>query len=260
MTSVERPSGPAAFRAPAAALRTGGRGAGDGPVSLPDSLAGATPPLATPVAARTRGESETRLLDAAERMLIHTGYAGISVRRLAEEAGVNHGLVHYYFGSLEELLLEVLERFTARLIARQRAMYATPLPFVEQWRTAMRYLDEDRSYQKIWWELQAMAWNRAEFRTRLAGVHAAWRGAMREAVREALVRYRLDTAELSLDAWITLIVTMNEGMILERLGGIEEGHDELLTAVDRWLSGLEPVNDRAPADDGPPAPRARRRP
>ena len=39
-------------------------------------------------------------------------------------AGVNHGLVHYYFGSMEELFLQVLERFTERLIARQRAMYA----------------------------------------------------------------------------------------------------------------------------------------
>ena len=50
------------------------------------------------------------------------GYAGITTRRLAEEAGVNHGLVHYYFGSIENLLVRALERFTERLIARQRAM------------------------------------------------------------------------------------------------------------------------------------------
>ena len=49
---------------------------------------------------------------------------GITTRRLAEEAGANAGLVHYYFGSMENLLVRVLERFTDRLIARQRAMYA----------------------------------------------------------------------------------------------------------------------------------------
>ena len=51
-------------------------------------------------------------LDAAERLLIREGAAGISTRQLAREAGQNHGLVHYYFGSVDELLLQTLERFT----------------------------------------------------------------------------------------------------------------------------------------------------
>jgi len=51
-------------------------------------------------------------------MLVTVGYAGITTRSVAAEAGVNHGLVHYYFGSMEELLLQVLERFTRRLVYR----------------------------------------------------------------------------------------------------------------------------------------------
>jgi AcrR family transcriptional regulator len=79
---------------------------------------------------------EERLLDAAERLLVSVGYAGITTRRLAEEAGVNHGLVHYYFGSNDNLLVRALERFTERLIARQSDLYASDLPFVEKWRTS----------------------------------------------------------------------------------------------------------------------------
>ena len=94
-------------------------------------------------------ETEQALLDAAERLLIEVGAAGITTRRVADEAGANHGLVHYYFGSVEQLLVRVLERFTERLIERQRQMYAADMPFVEKWRTAMAYLDEDRPYQKI---------------------------------------------------------------------------------------------------------------
>lgn len=184
-------------------------------------------------------EPEERFLDAAERLLVDVGYAGITTRRLAEEAGANHGLVHYYFGSMEELFLRVLERFTDRLVARQRAMYASDAPFIDKWRTAMRYLDEDRPYQKIWWELQAMAWNRPEYRERVARVLEGWREAMRDAVREALSRYRLDEGALSLDGWITLVVTVNEGLILERLSGLDAGHAELLAGIDRWLSSLE---------------------
>ena len=186
-----------------------------------------------------RQQTEQRFLDAAERLLIEVGYAEISTRRLAEEAGANHGLVHYYFGSMEELFLRVLERFTARLIARQREMYASEMPYLDKWREAMRYLDADRPYQKIWWELQAMAWNRPAYQRRIARVLAAWREAMREAVSEAVQRYGLAGGPLSTEEWITLIVTMNEGIILERLSGITEGHEALLASIDRWLGALD---------------------
>ena len=186
-----------------------------------------------------RADTETRFLDAAERLLVEIGYASITSRRLAEEAGANLGLVHYYFGSMEELFLQVLERFTTRLTARQREMYASPRPYIEKWREAMRYLDADRPYQKIWWELQAMAWNRPEYRPRLAAVLDAWRDAMRGAVGEAVARYHVDDTGLSTDDWITLIVAFNEGIILERLSGLERGHDDLLAAIDRWLGERE---------------------
>jgi AcrR family transcriptional regulator len=123
-----------------------------------------------------RSAAEEALLDAAERLLVDVGYAGITTRRLAEEAGVNHGLVHYYFGSNENLLVRALERFTERLIARQRELYAADLPFVEKWRTAMRYLvSEDVTYEKVWLELQALGWNQPELRHRLARVNSGFR-------------------------------------------------------------------------------------
>lgn len=182
---------------------------------------------------------EQRFLDAAERLLVEVGYAGISTRRLADAAGANHGLVHYYFGSMEDLLLRVLERFTDRLVARQRAMYASEVPYIEKWREAMRYLDEDRPYQKIWWELQAMAWNRPEYQRRIAEVLEAWREAMREAVGSAVRKYGLGGGPFGTDEWVSLIVTVNEGIILERLSGITRGHAALLDAIGAWLEGLE---------------------
>jgi AcrR family transcriptional regulator len=182
----------------------------------------------------TRSAAEEALLDAAERLLVEVGYAGITTRKLAAEAGVNNGLVHYYFGSVESLLLRVLERFTERLIERQRAMYADPeLPFAEKWRTAMRYLDADREYQKVWSELQALAWNRPELRPSVGRVHAEWRAVLTEALAEPRERYRVP---IPLDALVTLVATFNEGIILERLSGVEAGHEELLDWIDGWLA------------------------
>ena len=72
-----------------------------------------------PTAAKPRpSPTAEAFLDAAERLLVEVGHAGISTRRLAAEAGANQGLVHYYFGSMDELFVQVLERFTERLVAR----------------------------------------------------------------------------------------------------------------------------------------------
>jgi TetR/AcrR family transcriptional regulator len=185
-----------------------------------------------------RTSAERALLDAAERLLVDLGYAGITTRRLAEEAGVNHGLVHYYFGSIEQVLVRTLERFTDRLIARQRAMYAAPdVPFIEKWRTAIRYLvAEDVAYEKVWWELQALSWNRPDLRERVAHVNDEWRAVLTEAFADPRERYGID---MPLDALVSLVMTVNEGIILERLSGIETGHRELLDWIDAWMEDRE---------------------
>jgi AcrR family transcriptional regulator len=181
-----------------------------------------------------RSAAEEALMDAAERLLVEVGYAGITTRRLAEEAGVNHGLVHYYFGSNESLLVRALERFTERMIERQRELYAAESPFVDKWRTAMRYLvSEDLSYQKVWLELQALAWNNTELQSRLAEVNAEWRTVLTEAFEEPHRELKL---ELPLDALVSLVMTFNVGIMVERLGGIDVGHRELLDWIDGWLS------------------------
>ena len=190
----------------------------------------------TEAPATARQNAEEAFLDAAERLLVEVGYAAITTRLLAREAGANQGLVHYYFGSIENLLVRVLERFTERLIVRQRAMYAADVPFIDKWRTAMRYLDADRDYKRIWYELQAIAWSRPELRGRVAKVDDAWRTVLREALAEPLERYELP---IPLDALVALVVTFNEGMILERLSGIDTGHAELLEWIDAWLTEKE---------------------
>jgi AcrR family transcriptional regulator len=195
-------------------------------------VAAAVSTAAPKTAARTAAEEA--LLDAAERLLADVGYAGITTRKLAEEAGINHGLVHYYFGSNENLLVHALERFTGRLITRQRELYAADLRFADKWRTAMRYLvSEDVSYQKIWLELQALAWNNPGISGRLARVNGEWRAVLTEAFEQP--RRELGIL-LPLPVLVSLVMTFNLGVIVERLGGIETGHRELLDWIEQWIS------------------------
>jgi AcrR family transcriptional regulator len=183
-----------------------------------------------------RETAESALLDAAERLLLEKGHAAVTTRKLASEAGLNHGLVHYYFGSVENVLVSVLERFTRRLTQRQREMYSAETPFIEKWRTAMRFLSEDAPYQKIWLELQSLAWNSPELKQAVADVNAEWRSVLTEAFAEPHERYGI---AMPLDALVSLVMTFNEGIILERLSGVEAGQRELLDWIDSFLSRKE---------------------
>ena len=193
-----------------------------------------------PAQAGAREIARAALLDAAERLLIDEGHAGITTRKVAAEAGVNHGLVHYYFGSIEELLFQAMERYTERLLDRQRALYAADIPFIEKWRRAMRYIDEDLAagYPKIWAELHAVAWNRPQFQERIAQVHLQWREIFGDALARAKDELDLSRTAFSADAFVALVATFNAGLLLERLVGLERGHRELLDAMDAWLNSL----------------------
>lgn len=61
-------------------------------------------------AVRGRAASEDALVSAAAELFDEVGPNAVSVRAIAERAGVNHGLVHHYFGSKAGLVQAVLER------------------------------------------------------------------------------------------------------------------------------------------------------
>lgn len=188
-----------------------------------------------------RSPAEEAFLDAAERLLIEVGYTRISTRRLGREAGANHGLVHYYFGSMDELFAQVLQRFTDRLIARQREMYAQDVPFITKWRTAMGFIDEDLAsgYPKIWLELNALAWNKPALQEVLRDVNARWRRVLLDAFEMARREYGLDEDEAPVPAMAALVMTFNMGLFVERLSGIDEGHNALRSWIDDRLASLE---------------------
>jgi TetR/AcrR family transcriptional regulator len=60
--------------------------------------------------ARTDGDTERRILDAAHVVFVRRGTAGARMQEIAAEAGVNQALLHYYFRNKEQLARAAFER------------------------------------------------------------------------------------------------------------------------------------------------------
>lgn len=66
-------------------------------------------------------DAREALLDAASRLFAAHGLEGVSIRRLAEEAGVTPAMVHYYFGNKKGLYEALLTRTLARVLQQVTA-------------------------------------------------------------------------------------------------------------------------------------------
>jgi AcrR family transcriptional regulator len=75
-------------------------------------------------------ETEQRILDAAHAVFMRRGTAGARTQEIADEAGVNKALLHYYFRTKDRLAEAVFERAARQLIPPMLAVMASdePLP------------------------------------------------------------------------------------------------------------------------------------
>jgi AcrR family transcriptional regulator len=77
--------------------------------------------------ARPRTHDLGTLLDVAEHIATSTGPSGLTLRRLATEAGVSNGSIYHSFSSKEELLARVWARAAQRLLALLEARVTAAL-------------------------------------------------------------------------------------------------------------------------------------
>ncbi|MHB1297153.1 MAG: TetR/AcrR family transcriptional regulator [Gemmatimonadaceae bacterium] len=91
-------------------------------------------------------DAEQRILDAARRVFIRRGTAGARMQEIADEAGVNQALLHYYYRSKARLAERVFLEAAGRLFAAVAPALTTDAPLeelIEQF--VHRYIDEVRN-------------------------------------------------------------------------------------------------------------------
>jgi AcrR family transcriptional regulator len=187
-----------------------------------------------------RVDTRTALLDAAERLIDREGLASLTTRGVAKEADLNPGVVHYHFVSMDDLSVAVISRVSARLMDRQRRIFAGDHPFAEQWRVATKPLRgaAGRRQMKVWAEYAIAAINRPALASTMTVMNIEWHEIIAEALRRECARGRRAVPESSVQALAALDTALLKGLYLEHLQGFHSGHAELLALADRFNDAL----------------------
>jgi AcrR family transcriptional regulator len=108
------------------------------------------------VRSNTQGNTREKIVDAAYRVLAEQGYEAATVKEIARAAGVAPGLLHYYFASKDDLLVEVLSEASSRygMDMRQAASLSRPAPRGQQMETALAEPLARLTRQPEWYRLR----------------------------------------------------------------------------------------------------------
>src|SRR5690348_8557259 len=138
---------------------------------------------------RTLDDSASRaaLLDAAESLMVEHGYAAVTTRRVSQTAGVNNGLVHYYFGTMDDLFAETFRRRSERSLERLRHVLDDPQPLWALWEQS-----HDASSNAIVMEFIALANHRKAIKKEIAAYSRKHRRLQIERLTAVLEGYGVD--------------------------------------------------------------------
>lgn len=132
---------------------------------------------ARPADARRRslsGEKAQRIIDAMRRSVAQRGTAASTFDHVSREAGVSRGLLHYYFGTKEQLLAEAVRRdckLRLELLERQLSAAKTADDFIDLMaQNLQETVSHDPDFVPLVFELFTLSRRNADIAVEYAGL------------------------------------------------------------------------------------------
>jgi AcrR family transcriptional regulator len=186
-------------------------------------------------------KSRLRLIEAASELLGSEGYRAITARRVADRARLKPQLVHYYFRSMEDLVVAVFRHSTANYARLHERALASPHPLRAIWRLNSHMPEAQRMTEYM----------------ALAKQHPALREEMRRAGEE-FRRLQIETAErifaqradgdtaIQPAALATLLSAIARNFVIEGEAGVSGGHAAMSRLVECLLDRYDPLEASTP--------------
>jgi AcrR family transcriptional regulator len=185
--------------------------------------ASADPSAAAPAAAGARslsGEKAQRIVEAMRRSVAQRGTAGSTFDHVSREAGVSRGLLHYYFGTKEQLLVEAVRRdceLRMQLLERRLASAQSPEDYIDLMaQNLQETVHEEPEFVTLVFELFTLSRRNEDIATEYAGLMQRMRGQVAAmlavAQREGILRLHAEP-----EAVAEILFSLADGLALRML-------------------------------------------
>ncbi|HEY6776729.1 MAG TPA: TetR/AcrR family transcriptional regulator [Thermoleophilaceae bacterium] len=162
---------------------------------------------------RLEGDKAQRIIAAMRASVASRGAAGSTFDHVAREAGVSRGLLHYYFGSKERLLVEVVRQDCDNRIRAMDERLAGAGSVDEVMQALLIGLQEflgEPSSQAVIYEMLSASRHSEEIRAELAELYRRFREHMAVALREK-EREGIVTLEAEPEAVASMLLALGDG-------------------------------------------------
>jgi AcrR family transcriptional regulator len=173
------------------------------------------------------------ILDATQQIMRDEGYAAVSSRRVAEQAGLKSQLVHYHFGTMDELFLALYRRTEEEYLARQMRALTAPRPVSELWKISVEAETE------LVAEFIALAVHRQAVRDEIARSNDRTRAIQTAVLSKALEAAGIPSQDFPAEVLAFLIAAISRTLVTEGALGASSGHLAVRAFVERRLQELE---------------------
>jgi AcrR family transcriptional regulator len=184
-------------------------------------------------------EKRRRILDATEEIMLKEGYAAVSSRSVATAVGIQAPLVHYYFATLDDLFVALLQRRASRNVERMAAALAAPEPLRSWWSLA-----SDPRGTALMVELLAAANHRPALKAEVGVIAREVRRMQLDALATLLPEYGIDPDRFPPPLVAATVQGLAFSAVQDTVAGYDTDADEAIAAMERLVDDLEAVRSR----------------
>ncbi|MBW8783988.1 MAG: TetR/AcrR family transcriptional regulator [Novosphingobium sp.] len=197
----------------------------------------------------TQTKSRRLLIEAAEALLEEEGQYAISARRIAERAGIKPQLVHYYFRTMDDLLVAVFNSAADQYLELHEAALDSAQPLHAIWQLNSHMPRTRRNMAFI-----ALGTQHPGLRAEMQRSGEMFRAMQIEAVERVLRERGQAPDPILAPSLAMLMAAIARTTAMETQIGITLAHDEISRMVEAVLDRLEPgpAADQPDADANPP--------
>jgi AcrR family transcriptional regulator len=185
-----------------------------------DAAAGPRLSAAGESARALSSEKAARIVEAMRRSVAQRGSEGSTFDYVSREAGVSRGLLHYYFGTKEQLLVEAVRRdceLRMEILKRQLARAQSADDFIDLMaQNLQETVREDPDFVTLVFELFTLSRRNAEIAVEYAGLMRGTReqvaGMLAMAQREGILRLHAEP-----EAIAEILFSLGDGLALRML-------------------------------------------